>query len=341
MIKSIAVLLFCAMAVAPGRAGESRSETIEGYAEWKGEDVIYVDGQRVVAGTDTKFKGQGIRSLADIPLGHEVKVKGRRHAGGEVNAREIEVRPNGIAWFEPEVLQATNDMERLWLSDGHMFEPGADGSRSRIGRIIESGPRVDRVRGIVRRMVPPYVKPEDVRVYVVDTEQWNAAAMGNGAIWVFSGLIDQLSDDDLAIILGHELAHYTHEHTRRNQRRGFMGQLAGIGAQTALAHVDNPGARHTAEMATAIGITAWLSGYSRNLEDQADRVGLRYAFEAGFDVSVGPGLWAKFRERYGETNELENFLRGTHSRPSDRMRNLTLEIERNYGPQAERYSGSH
>jgi len=35
--------------------------------------------------------------------------------------------------------------------------------------------------------------------------------MGNGALWVYTGLMREMSDDELAIVLGHELAHYTHE----------------------------------------------------------------------------------------------------------------------------------
>jgi predicted Zn-dependent protease len=117
-----------------------------------------------------------------------------------------------------------------------------------------------------------------------------------------------------------------------------MGQMASLGAETALSQVGSPVNRQAAEMGVALGITAWVSGYSRNMEDQADRVGLRYAFEAGFDVTVAPGLWAKFREKYGEQDEVTNFLRGSHSRPSDRMRNLAAEIRLNYGSQMARFA---
>ena len=44
-------------------------------------------------------------------------------------------------------------------------------------------------------------------------------AMDNGAVWVFEGLMHSASDDELAIVLGHELAHFTHEHGRQNSSK--------------------------------------------------------------------------------------------------------------------------
>ena len=89
------------------------------------------------------------------------------------------------------------------------------------------------MRRIIDDLLPPYVSAEDVRVYVVDTKEWNAAAMGNGAIWVYTGLIKAMSDDELAIVLGHELAHYTHEHSRRGAKSGMWLQLLGMGVAAA------------------------------------------------------------------------------------------------------------
>jgi Zn-dependent protease with chaperone function len=45
-----------------------------------------------------------------------------------------------------------------------------------------------------------------LRAHVVDAREWNAAALGNGAVWVYTGLLDEMTDDELAIVLGHELA---------------------------------------------------------------------------------------------------------------------------------------
>ena len=66
------------------------------------------------------------------------------------------------------------------------------------------------------------------------------------------------------------------------------------------------------------------------LEDQADRVGLRYAYEGKFDVKKGPALWNRFAEKYGSQDAVTNFFFGDHSRAQVRAKNLTREIELNY-----------
>jgi hypothetical protein len=66
------------------------------------------------------------------------------------------------------------------------------------------------------------------------------------------------------------------------------------------------------------------------MEDQADRVGLRYTYEAGYDVTKGPLLWKKFAEKYGEGSSALNFFFSDHSQAGERAANLETEIARNY-----------
>jgi Domain of unknown function (DUF5666)/Peptidase family M48 len=175
------------------------------YAEWKEPGALVVDGQKVVADRTTKWKGK-FSSIDAVPLGLEVRVDGVRQPDGSVLATEIDVRPNGTALFEPEVLQGTNELEGLWLRNRTAFEADANGKKIEIGDIEEAGRNVDRVRTIVRRVAPPYVDQSHLRVYVIDNKEWNAMAMGNGAIWVFRGIMNDMSDNELAIVVGHELA---------------------------------------------------------------------------------------------------------------------------------------
>lgn len=327
MLNSLYIIALVAMV--GGTREDGAKVELNGYAEYHQNGFLVVDGQRVFADRETELEGHAIRGLSNIPLGYEVEVDGRRQRGGAVRAKKIEAKPNGSALFESDVVNATNQIERMWVDAGKMYLE--DGRRRHVvGDIVDSGPEVERVRGILSRLLPPYVDANDVRVHVVDTKEWNASAMGNGAIWVYSGLVNELSDDEIAIILGHELAHYTHEHSRRGMKKGMWGQLAGIAGAIGLGTLDRGVGRSAAELGAGLGLSAWQSGYSRDLEDQADRVGLRYAYEGGFDVSQGPGLWQKFREKYGEESTTANFFFGSHSRPTDRIRNLRRELRVNY-----------
>jgi len=304
------------------------AEKVTGYAEFRRPGVIIVEGQRVRATAATKVAGA--RTVDGIPLGYETQATGVRAGDGSIVATSITAKPNGTQAFEADVLKATDEIEQEWVGRGFMYEPRGSGSAVKIGDIVTSGPRVDRVRRITDRLRPPYVPSNRLRVHVVQTKEWNASAMGNGAIWVYTGLLDEMNDDEMAIVLGHELAHFTHEHSRRSQKRGIWTQIAGLGAVVAASTIDNDAARIAAMSGSALGMTAFGAGYSRDLEDQADRVGLRYAYEAGYDVRQGPSLWGKFKSKYGEQGSMTNFFVGSHSRPSDRIRNIESEIALNY-----------
>jgi Zn-dependent protease with chaperone function len=259
-----------------------------------------------------------------------VRVLGIRQADGSVLAREIDVRANGLALFEADVQQGTSELEGMWLRAGEAFEADGRGSKKAIGNIERDGARVARVERLIRRLSPPYVDQSKVRAYVIDNKEWNAMAMGNGAIWVFNGIMNDMSDDELAIVVGHELAHYTHEHSRRQMRKGMWAQMGGLAAILASEAIDNDGLRAAAQLGSSLGFSAWMSGYGRDLEDQADRVGLRYAYEAGFDVSNAPKVWQRFLDKYGETDRVSNFFFSDHSLASARRKNLEQELAHNY-----------
>ena len=133
-------------------------------------------------------------------------------------------------------------------------------------------------------------------VYVVDNPEWNAMAMGNYSIYVFSGLLLDMDDDEVAIVLGHELAHATHEHSRRQFKKQMWIQLAALGLGLVTEQVEEREApTRSSRLVGQFGALAWQNGYGRTHEDQADRVGLRYAYEAGYDITKGPRLWQPLR----------------------------------------------
>jgi putative metalloprotease len=322
---ALAAALVLVLGAAPAATA---AEKLEGYAEFVLDGCLAVDGQRVCPAPDLRFEGDGAAwSFATIPLGYEVKVeKGVRLSDGTVLAREVEAKPNGEAMFEAQVRAATDQMEQQIRRAGHFSE----GRGRSVGKLIESGPRVERVRRIVDHLLPEYLGPDDVRVYVIENDEWNAFAMGNYSIYVFSGLLDALDDDEVAIVLGHELVHATHEHSRRQAKKGMWIQLAAAGALGATSAIDDRTARVLAEMAAGLAASAWSSGYGRDMEDQADRVGLRYAYEAGYDITKGPVLWRKFSEKYGEGSAALNFFFSDHSQAGVRAANLEREIQLNY-----------
>jgi Zn-dependent protease with chaperone function len=330
MTRLTAAATLAAIIAAAHPVDAREAERVSGYAEFRHGPVLVVDGQRVRTDASTRLRLRNAASFDEIPLGSEVEVTGTRMPDGSVLAAQVTSKANGLAWFERDVVDASDEMERTWVSRGEMFEQGEDGRERIVGRIVARGAAVERVTRILDRIAPPYVDPRRLRVHVVESPEWNAAALGNGAVWAYTGLLDGMTDDELAIVLGHELAHFTHEHARRETRRGLWMQLAGAGAVLATRTIANDALRTAAVAGALVGVTAMTSGYSRDLEDQADRVGLRYAHEGGYDVRAGVTLWSKFLRRYGEQDRLTNALFGSHSRPTDRIRNVERELARNF-----------
>jgi hypothetical protein len=327
----LALVVAIGLIAGPGRvsAKDPGAIKLDGYAEWKHPRVLVVDGQRVTVDGGTRWKGK-FSSIDAVPVGYEVRVIGMRQVSGEVLARELDVRPNGTALFESDVQQGTNELEGMWLKNREAFEADGNGRKVAIGEIWQSGPRVERVRYLANKLAPPYVDRNKLRVYVIENKQWNAMAMGNGALWVFSGIMDDMSDGELAVVMGHELAHYTHEHSRRQMRKGMWVQMGSLAALAAVSAIDSNSLQAVAQIGSILGFGAWMNGYGRDLEDQADRVGLRYVHEAGFNVAHAPNVWQRFLEKHGDPNKVTNFFFSDHSTAAARRKNLEEEIRFNY-----------
>jgi Zn-dependent protease with chaperone function len=241
----------------------------------------------------------------------------------------MEAKPNGTGMIEGAVRSATDEAEKRAVEKGRFLE-GEGGKETSVGRLVTEGPQVDRVRGIVDSLLPPYMHPEDVRIYVIENKDWNAFAMGNYSIYVFTGLLADMDDDEVAIVLGHELVHATHEHSRRQMKRDMIVQLATLGLLGATSTIDDDKKQVVAGLAILAASSAYASGYGRGMEDQADRVGLRYAYEAGYDITKGPRLWNRFAKKYGEGSKAVNFFFGDHSLSAARATKLEKEIAFNY-----------
>jgi Zn-dependent protease with chaperone function len=320
---------------APAFAQQSRE--VKGLVEFLKGDIVVVDGQRVRVKATTKVKG--VPAGQPVPLGYEAKANGTVGRDGALEAKQIQVKPNRRDTKEQQLIDRCKEIEEIYVEAGYALRP-RDGRVETLGALIDSGPQYDRSRRILDRLLPPYVAPTDVRLYVVDNREWNAFAMANFAIFVHSGLLADLDDDEVAIVLGHELAHATLEHTRRNMSKGRWGRLAaGITAVGGGVLSIAAGGDILADMGGdairsigGLGASALSNGFSRGFEDEADRVGTRYAFEGGFKADKAPALWLKFGEKYKDASGVSTFLFGSHSQSKDRARNLEAEVRKNYQP---------
>ena len=116
----------------------------------------------------------------------------------------------------------------------------------------------------------------DFKFIVVDDEAVNAFTTGGEYVYVHRGLLAHLNTEaELASVLGHELAHVTARHVARRQTKGILASVLATGAAIAT------GSSAIAQLAN-IGATAWIQGYGREAEMEADRLGLEYAAKSGY-----------------------------------------------------------
>ncbi|MBI3247345.1 MAG: M48 family metalloprotease [Deltaproteobacteria bacterium] len=152
--------------------------------------------------------------------------------------------------------------------------------------------QLERVARRLMQTIPENERPQ-VQFSLVPQESSINAGATFGQIMVTGGMMQFVrSDDELGMILGHELAHITQGHVTRG---AFSNMALGIGAAIANVLVPNSG-----QLAGTVG-QLFLNRYNQSQENEADQVGLRYAFEAGFDPDAGPRVMERMSREVPQT----------------------------------------
>ncbi len=171
-----------------------------------------------------------------------------------------------------------------------------------------------RVSEVGRRIAAASPHPDwDWQFTVIEDEEPNAFALPGGKVGVNTGLFKVAENDDqLAAVMGHEIAHAIARHgaERMSQQVLMQAGLAGLGIAT-----DATTAGLAAQAATLVVTLP----YSRTQEAEADHIGLIYMAKAGYDPRQAVVLWQNF-EKFGGDRPPE-FL-STHPAPGSRIANL-------------------
>jgi predicted Zn-dependent protease len=159
----------------------------------------------------------------------------------------------------------------------------------------DNHPQLIRLRAISQRIIP-FASAWNRRatqwrweVILIHKKDLNAFCMPGGKIACFDGLLSrlQLSDDEVAMIIGHEMAHALREHARERMGKTAATRL-GAGLLSTLLGLGNLG-----DAALNIGAQLLTLKFSREDESEADLVGLELAARAGYDPHAGVTLWQK------------------------------------------------
>jgi predicted Zn-dependent protease len=186
--------------------------------------------------------------------------------------------------------------------------------------------RAQKVREITDKLIAQAVRfrPDSAKwnweVQVInDPKTVNAFCMAGGKMAIYSGMWEKLqaSDDEIAQVMGHEIAHALASHTRERMSIAMTSQVATTVAAVAISSRDNQGlALQGAQLAALLAIQL---PNSRESESEADQIGIELAARAGYDPAAAVTLWDKMGKLGG--GGPPQFL-STHPTPANRAARL-------------------
>jgi hypothetical protein len=281
----------------------------EGYG-WKG--VIHADGQTIKVDGQTKLSLKENQTNQITP-GLSISYEGRRERDGSILATKLQIFPNDTGRSEQKLFR---EIAPKLNSNG---EIGIHGTKYKLVPDAEAQSYVQRIGA---KLVPITVQQDlsggaarrlQFQFYLIENPDFNAHAFPNGIVLVNSGVFRVLtSEAQFAAVLGHEIAHATQEHAfRESQHQKKTGAEALREKGYAGAKGDSLG-----------------NGYSRSLENQADRIGLEYMVNAGYDAREAAEVWKQVARTAG--HQKAGFLWNGDTDTTSRRSYLMAELATNY-----------
>ena len=222
--------------------------------------------------------------------------------------------------------------ETLERSAAQQYQQMLEQARAKRALAPPEHPQLQRLHAIAKRLIP-FAMPWNDRsrqwrweVNLIGSQQINAFCMPGGKIAFYTGILDklQLSDDEAAMIMGHEMAHALREHARERLAKTQATNLGvRLGAQLL-------GLGDLGNAAAGLGAQLLTLKFSRSDETDADLVGLELAARAGYQPDAAVSLWQKMGKASGSQQAGLAFL-STHPSGPDRIRELQQNVPKVQG----------
>lgn len=226
----------------------------------------------------------GVRMVAGIMLGLSlVMLNGceTTTAGGAVGAERSQLMLVSSRQLDQMAAESYAQLKAATLKQGTL---NADAALTQRVRAIAN--RITPQTGLFRADAPSW----KWEVNVIKDEAINAFCMPGGKIMFASGLIQKLglTDAEIAVVMGHEIAHALREHSREQVSQAIAAQTS-IGIGAALFGFGEA----STQLANAGYQALIATKFSRAHETEADRIGLEITARAGYDPRAGISLWQK------------------------------------------------
>lgn len=208
------------------------------------------------------------------------------------------------------------------------YEEIINDAKSQRALIPQNNKEYKRLQTVSQRLIPhTYALNSKAEQWnwqfnLINSKEINAWCMPGGKIAFYTAIIQQLklSDDEIAMVMGHEMTHALKEHALNQINKDATTKM-GVSLGTKAAGVDGNGA---VEYLTALGTQLLGLQFSRSDETEADRIGQEIAARAGYNPKAAISLWEKMDKLAGKSNT-PPFL-STHPQNSDRIKNLKANL---------------
>ncbi len=238
----------------------------------------------------------------------------------------VQTTQSGVVGVDRKQMMAVSS-EQINQASEQAYEKVIAQERAK-GTLNRNPGQVGRVREVAKRLIAqtPVFRPDarnwQWEVNVITSPDVNAWCMPGGKIAVYTGLLEklQLSDDELAAVIGHEMAHALREHSRE---RASEQAVAGAGISILAAAIGLGDIGQKGMEYAYMGLLGLPN--SRRHETESDRIGVEIAARAGYNPQAAVTLWQKMGQMGGA--EPIKFL-STHPSQQDRLSDLTLYAQR-------------
>lgn len=199
---------------------------------------------------------------------------------------------------------------------------------SQKGLLNPNAAQLQRIQRIANRLIPqvniynPEARTWNWQVNMLKSNELNAYCSPGGKIMFYTGIVDRLSltDDEIAAVMAHEMAHALREHGRERASRSGATQF-GLGILASAVGLTQ-GQAQLAGMATQIGLEL---PFNRNQESEADALGLELMARAGYNPQAAISLWNKMNA--ASQGGPPQFL-STHPGSQSRIQNIQALLPR-------------
>ncbi len=198
---------------------------------------------------------------------------------------------------------------------------------ARSGQLYEDAELNRYLNSVARKLLPENLKDDiSVKVIIIKNPLLNAFAYPNGVIYVHTGILAKMENEDqLAALLGHEMTHVINRHGARNSRSVKNKSATFAGLQVAAIPFGVYG--DIVSILGNLGAMAAVTGYSRDLEREADILGYSMMVNAGYDPYEAPKLFEHLKRDIEEQDIKEPFFFGSHPRLEERINSYHQLLE--------------